>query len=74
MLNISIANHAESNNRALQQATFAAGTQVKDILASAGINLSEGQSVAINGVDVTLSSHVNVGGGLMTITGEAKAA
>lgn len=70
---LAIADIANSNSDELQQVEVTAGTSVKDALALKGVVVHSGQKVALNGVNTTLDSPINVAG-MLSITGEAKAA
>jgi len=72
-LTLAIANHANSNARDLDQVEVPVGTTVREALNIADVSVGSGQTVSLNGVDVSLDDAINTSG-LLAITGEAKAA
>jgi len=73
MYTIVIADIANSSSDDLKQVQVESGSTVGQALAQAGVTLYPGQKVALNGVNTTLESPINVTG-MLSVTGEAKAA
>ena len=73
MYTIVIADIANSSSDDLKQVQVESGSTVGEALTQAGVTLYPGQKVALNGVNTTLESPINVTG-MLSVTGEAKAA